>query len=69
MELAAHLRNLNSESLEYFDRVYSELTRDLDSKEREALQWFRRGLRSNTFEEKQDYYQKARHVLGEFLLK
>lgn len=69
MDLVSYLNNENKETIEHFNKIFSKLISTLGSEEREALQWFTRGLRAKTIDEKQECYQKTRQILGGFLLK
>lgn len=69
MDLISYLNTENRETVEVFNKIFSKLVSTLSSEEREALQWFTRGLRAKTSDEKQECYQKTRQILGGFLLK
>jgi len=59
----------NKTTKEFFDKMYLELIGKLDPEEKNALNWFRRGLRAQDHQEKLTCYQKTREILGNFVLK
>ncbi|HET6458300.1 MAG TPA: hypothetical protein VFG24_05435 [Nitrosopumilaceae archaeon] len=53
----------------YLQKYYKNLTSTLEPEEKEAVRYFRLGLRTMKFSEKCQYYKKAHEILGNILLK
>mgnify|MGYP001612461186 CR=1 FL=1 len=63
------IHNEHSNTLKIFSKIYNDLLENLDPSERDALFWIRRGLRSNSLDEKQMCYQKVRQILGDIVFR